>query len=323
LGDSDAQVKYSIVSARILDSVEDNYIVNSTTSSEYVEDLLSHNYPFHVNVNLSKGYVLSKGTESSFKVSISWPLDSDSDALDSSWGTKAYQFKTSEADKKTQDPNYQIRPPIQIVISVTAEQYLEDSTTSDTRYNLGDTVLFDVINNTACTEISPTCLKTYVIDTNNKLGDQTVTLLPDPSVTYPNGTYGDYSSILGTITNGWTVSTRPLLVGDVLKIASTDITDSLLVRNGISDSIIGDLSYGTRLDTEITKAISYNGYYKFSNDKYTYLSTDNCYWTNSEYDSSNGFAVKKIDEVSSKIYGEAKTTSCNVIPVILANKANI
>jgi hypothetical protein len=37
-GDSDAQVKYSIVSARILDNAADNYVVDGTTTSLSVED---------------------------------------------------------------------------------------------------------------------------------------------------------------------------------------------------------------------------------------------------------------------------------------------
>jgi hypothetical protein len=322
LGDSDAQVKYSITSARILDS-DDYFVDEVTTTSKYVEDKLSHDYPFHINMSLTKGYVLSKGTDSSFQVSISWPLDSDSDALDSSWGTNAYQFQKGEEDKKNADATYQVRPAVQVVISVTAEQYLESNTSSDTRYNLGDTVLFDVVNNSVCTEVSATCLKTYVVDTNNTLGDQTVTLLPDPIGTYLNSAYSDYNSAMGTITNNWTVNTRPLLVSDLLKVTSTDVMNSLLIRTGISDSIIGYLNYGDRMNTEIARAVSYSGYYKNANEKFSYLSTDSCYWTNSEYNSSNGFAMKKIDEISSKIYGEAKTSSCKVIPVILADKANL
>jgi hypothetical protein len=324
LGDSDADVKYKVVSARILGNVEDNYVIDDiTTTSPYVEDLISHEYPFHVNISLTKGYVLSKGSESSFEVSISWPLDSDTDALDSLWGTEAYKFQTSEEDKKSADPNYQVKPAIQIIISVTAEQYLGADTSSDPRYNLGDTVLFDVVNNNVCAEISGSCIKTYVIDINNKLSDTTVSLLPDPNSTYLNGIYADYNTLFSSVTNGWTVSTRPLLVGDLLKIVSTDVMNSFLIRNGISNSIIGNLNYGDRINTEIAKSVSYTGYYSFINERFGYLSATNCYWTNSEYNSSNGFALKLIDTTNSKIYGEVKTSSCNVIPVILANKSNL
>lgn len=324
LGDSDAKVKYSIVSARVLGDSKDNYFVDElTTESLYVEDVLSHNYPFHINMNLSKNYTLAKTGESSFNVSISWPLDSDDNAIDSFWGTEAYKFQQSEESKKDLDTNYQIKPSIQIVISISAEQYLENDMTSDARYNLGDKILFDVVDNSICTEISSTCIETYVIDVNNKLIDETVTLLPNPTDTYLSGIYSDYNSLLSTITSDWTVSTRPLLVEDILKVVSTDVMNSLLIRNNISDAVIGNLNYDNRMSTEIAKAVSYSGYYKFVNEKFNYLPSNNCYWTNSEYNINNGFAVKDIDITNSKIYSEAKASSCNVVPVILAEKSKL
>jgi len=324
LGDSDAQLNYSIVSARILGNDADNYVIDdNTVTSEYVEDVLSHDYPFHMNINLSRNYILAKGEESSFEVSVSWPLDSGIDSLDSLWGTEAYKFEQSELVKKNGDINYQVKPSIQIVISVTAEQYLESDTTSDPNYDLGDVVLYDVVNNEVCTEISTTCLTTYVIDVNNTLGDDTVTLLPNVKNMYLNSSFSDYNTALSSITSDWVVGTRPLVVEDLLKITSKDVIGSTLIRDNISDLIIGKLNYNNRMITEIAKAVSSNGYYKFSNEKFSYLSSANCYWTSSEYNSSNGFAIKKIDEINSKIYGEVKTASCNVIPVILAPKANL
>ena len=180
---------------------------------------------------MSKNYVLAKGDESKFEVSVSWPLDSDHDALDSFWGNEAYKFQQSEANRKGANENYQIRPSIQVVISVTAEQYMEeDDDASDTRFNLGDTVLFDVVDNKICTEISPTCIITFVADFNNKLSESTVTLIPSPKNTYLSGTWNNYNSILSTITNEWTVETRALYVEDVLRIISSDVMKSLLIR---------------------------------------------------------------------------------------------
>lgn len=324
LGDSDAEVKYSIVSARILGNNEDDYVIDEiATSSEYVEDVISHNYPFHIDINLTKRYALAKIGESSFEVSVSWPLDSDTDALDSLWGKEAYNFEKSELALVAEDVTYQIRPAIQIVISVTAEQYLGDDTVSDPQFNLGDSIMLDVINNTSCTTVSPTCIQTYVIDENNTLGDTTVTLLPDLNNNFPSGTYSNYSTLFSTITNDWVVSIRPLLVEDLLKIVSTDVSDSFLIRENISNTIIGNLSYGTRMNTEIAKAVSYGGHYKFVNAKFSYFNANACYWTSSEYNGSSGFAVKKIDDNNSKIYGEAKTSSCNVVPVIMVSKSNL
>ncbi len=323
-GDSDAGVKYSITSARILGNSQDNFVVDGTNvTSEYVEDLLSHNYPFHININLTKNYALAKTGESTFEVSVSWPLDSDNDELDSLWGSNAYEFEQNESSIKASSEGYQELPSIKIVISVTAEQYIESDDSSDPNYNLGDEILFDVVSNSKCLESSTTCLKTHVIDKNNTLGDTTVTLLPDLTNTYSNGTYSNYSSLLTTETSSWTVNTRALLVTDILNIVSTDVTNSLLIRNNISDLIIGNLNYTNRMTTEINRAINYNGYYTFLNAKFNYLGSSNCYWTNSEYNTINAFAIKAIDETKSKIYGELKTNTCNVVPVIIANKTNL
>lgn len=325
LGDSDAKINYSIVSARILGDPKDNYVVNkSSVTSEYVEDLLSHDYPFHININLSKNYVLAKGDESKFEVSVSWPLDSDHDALDSFWGNEAYKFQQSEANRKGANENYQIRSSIQVVISVTAEQYMEeDDDASDTRFNLGDTVLFDVVDNKICTEISPTCITTFVADVNNKLSESTVTLIPSPKNIYLSGTWNNYNSLLSTITNEWTVETRALYVEDVLRIISSDVMKSLLIRENLSDGIIGNLRYGDRIDLELEKATSYNGHYTFINHTFNYLSSNICYWTNSKYNESSSFAIKRVDEEHTKVYGLANNTSCNIIPVILADKINL
>lgn len=323
LGDSDAGIKYSIVSARILDNEDDNYIVEDETTSEYVEDILAHEYPFHININLTRSYVLAQGLPSYFEVSISWPLDSDDDALDSLWGSEAYKFQQSEENKKKDDSNYIIKPAIQIVISLIAEQFIEEDLASDVRYNLGDKVLFDVVNNNTCDEISSTCIETYIIDVNNNLGDEIVTLLPNLNNTYSSGVYNEYSNILNDITSDWSVNTRELLVSDLLRVISTDIMNSFLVREDISNLIIGKLTYNDRIDKEIIRAINYGGYYSFINAKFPFLLTSNCIWTNTEYGSVKAFALNKINDSKSKLYGEEKTSTCNIVPLLLVNKLDL
>ncbi len=323
LGDSDAQVKYSIMSARILGTPEDNYVIDEDLiTSEYVKDRLSHEYPFHINMNLSKGYVLARGGEATFEVSISWPLDSDTDLFDSFWGTEAYKFQVSEQEKKMADPEYKVRPAIEIVINIAAEQYIEEDTTSDLRYNLGDEVLFDVVNNQVCTEISSTCIKTYILDVNNTLGDNVVTLLPDPNIEYLSSVFSDYNDAFSTITNNWTVTTRPLLAEDLLKVISVDMINSVLVRENLSDLIIGNVSYENRVYSVMQKAIDYNGYFSFLIDKFAFLKTPSCYWTRSSYNEDNAFAVTVLDDSRLMLYGKEKAASCNVIPVILADKSS-
>lgn len=323
LGDSDAMLSYQIVSARILGDEENDYTISETVTSNYVEDKLSHDYPFHININLSKNYILSKGQESIFEVSVSWPLDSDTDSLDSTWGSEAYKFQKQELDMRVTNPEYQVRPSIQVVISLTAEQYITSSTASDPNYNLGDTILYDVASNRICTQISSTCISTYVIDTNNTLGDTSVNLLPNPKNAYITSTYDNYTQSFNNIVSTWNATTRPLVIDDIMKIVSRDVVGSQLVRDNLSNSIIGNITYPNRMTTELNKLISYNGYYKFSNQKFENLSSNNCYWTSNNYNLEKAFAVKKIDENATKIYGEDKTNSCNVIPVISALKTNL
>ena len=323
LGDSDAQVYYNIEAARILGDSKDNYLKSETVTSDYIEDKISHDYPFHINVTLSKNYILSKTGEAYFEVSISWPLDSGSDSSDTLWGTAAYEFQKNEALLKSNDSGYEIKPSIQVSISLIAEQYIESADSSDPKYNLGDVILYDVQNNSICYEQSSTCLKTYVVDVNNKLSDDNVTLIPDPTSSYLSGTYANYSDLLESQVDSWAVPTRMPTIEDFVPIISKDITGTLLIRPGLSNSVLGSIKYQNRMATEIAKLINDNGYYKISNEKYSFITSDDCYWINSEYNNNESFALKKLDNNTSKIYNENKASSCKAIPLLVVSKTNL
>lgn len=320
-GDSNAQLSYSIASARILD--EKLEIEN--VDPDVLKDKLSHDYPFSININLSNNFVLSKGEETVFDMSISWPLDSNNDKVDSEWGNLAYQFGVNEQEKFSNDSTYQIKPSIKIVISVKAEQIIESDDSSDINYPLGDLVLYDVNNNIRCKQLSDskTCIRTHIIDINNKIGDDTVSLLPDLFGTYASGIYDDYDNLLSSTVNNWKVDVRPLQIDDILKIVSKDVVDSLIIREGLSDSIIGYMNYENRIDNIINNTVLYNGYYSFINNNYDYLVTNKCYWLNKEYNDTKAFALTKYDEEKSNIYGEDKSNNCGVIPIILAPKQKL
>ena len=316
MGDSDAEISYKIESARVLD--EDLVGLDPLA----LEDKLSHDYPFHLNINLSNNYATSKDGHSQIEVSVSWPLDSDNDEVDSEWGNKAFAFQKSENDKFNLDPNYQIRSSLKVVISVKAEQYMNSNESPDLNYGLGQVVLYDVVNNKVCNELGGTCIKTYVIDNNNKVGDNSVTLLPDLFGSYKSGTYDEYTSLFNALASEWKVNLRPLKVEDVLKIVSNDVTNSVLVRDGLSNDIIGHLKYNDRINTELNKAVSYNGYYTFMNSRFNYLMTSRCYWLNNEYN-DGAFALVKVDNNTSKTYKEDRSNSCNIVPVITVSKGNL
>lgn len=318
LGDSDAQVNYSISSARIFNTEIDV----ATLKKEVVEDKLAHDYPFHINVALNKGYVRANHSEedSELNVSISWPLDSDDDLADSNWGTEAFNFQKQEEAKLKANPNYQIKSSIKIVISLKAEQYLTDNNAIDMNYNLGDTILYDIVNNKLCKKVSDNCKKTYIIDVDNKIGNPNVLLLPDLFDRYASGSYYEYESMMN---NGWNVSTKNLEIKDLLKIISKDITNSYLTRNNFSNEIIGNMNYPERLDMEVDNLKVKNGSYEFLSNKFLYLSTSKCYWFKDEYNSDYAYALVNKDSNHSKIYKEAKSSNCSVVPLITAPKANL
>lgn len=314
LGDSDAQVSYKIDSARVFDY--------DLTDLENLEDKMSHEYPFHINISLSKNYAEAQGGHSELEVSISWPLDSDNNELDSKWGNAAFEFQNNELNKHNQDSSYQIRPTLKIVINLTAEQFIETNESPDKSFNLGDLILYDVIDNKVCTELSSSCISTYVIDVNNKIGDTTVSLLPDLYKSYGVGKYTNYDNLLNTLIGRWNVNLRAATVEDILRPISKDVVNSVMVRDNLSDEIIGNLNDPNRLTSEINKLISYNGYFKYSNSKFPYLASNKCYWVKSEY-GDGAFAFIKIDDDYSKIYKEDVSTSCTILPIIEVSKSNL
>ena len=322
LGDSDAQVKYEIISARILGDPKDNYVINETMLSSYVEDRIAHEYPFHINIDLSKKFILAGTDESTFKVSISWPLDSGDNELDSVWGTNAYNYKLEEQRKKDADDLYQMKAAIKLDIKLTADQYIQTDDSSDIEYRRGNEILYDVVLNKRCTEESSMCIRTNVIDVNNTVSDTTVTLLPKVSKEYSSGIFTNINSIYKSETEKWTVESRLLSIKDILPVVSKDIKNSVLVSPNLSDLIIGNLSYENRIDKVISNAINKKGYFKYLN-KFSYFYSTDCYWLNDEYNVENAFAVTKLDDSSMKIYGESKTSSCKIIPVIIAEKVNL
>lgn len=339
-GDSVAAVSYKINTARILGDAKDYYdTTTGSISTIDLEDKLAHEYPFHINMNLSKNFVLEKTDEATFDISISWPLDSGTDENDSYWGTAAYKFKTEEERLLELDKNYQIRPSIQIVISLTAEQYVKTEVSndsnainlitdqyinkevsSDTNYPLGKEILFDVVDKKVCEQISSTCFKMTVIDTNNKTTDQTVTLIPNLLRFDTLGTYNGYISAYQNIVQSWKVINRPLTAGDILKVISTDVYNSKVIREGISDSIIGTLKNENRVQNKLSNINKLNGYYTFNS--FNYLSSNVCYWTNTEYNSEKGMAVISRTDFT-KLYGESKNTECKIVPIIIASKSDI
>ncbi len=321
-GDSDARLTYNINSARLLDKEEDYYETSDQVTSEYIEDTLSHDYPFHINISLSKYYLEQKEGEATFEVSISWPLDSGDDILDSTWGREAFIFENKEKEHYESDSNYEIEPSIKVVINVQAEQVIDDLTTDDKNYQLGTTVLYDIKENKRCDIISDTCIRTHVIDTRNLIGDNEVRLLPDLRGNFISATNDQYIDKINEIKTNWNVNIDSLTAKDIIKIISTDINESLIVRDKVSNSIIGDTKYQDRANYIIEEVKEHNGYFTFIKENFLYIDTPECVWT---IDSLNdkAYALMINDTTTSKLFLENKSTSCKIVPIIIADKSNL
>ena len=320
-GDSDATVKYSLDSVRIFN--EDKVINENSTEAELLrlEDELSQDYPFHVNMSLDKNFAKAKNDEATFNISISWPLDSGNDEADGSWGNQAYSFQNNEKSMKESNPSYVIRPSIKIIVNLTAEQYIGGNDDQDLRYPLGKSMLYDVVNQKECDSVSATCLNTSVIDIKNKVGDSTVTLLPYMESIDEMTDYANYDTVYNNKISTWNVQTRKLVLGDLIKPISKDVVNSVITANNLSDRIIGNVLYTNRLDRQVNGFIDKGMSYKYSNDVRWALSSD-CYWINTNYDNNKMFAGISNMEYST-IYGEDKTKNCKVVPVIIVNKSTL
>ena len=313
LGDTAAAVSYEIASARILNDELD------ANDQDKLKDALSHDYPFHIDMSISDNFIRAHDGTGEFNISVSWPFESDNDEADSEWGTKAYEFQLEESKKEENERRYSLK----IEIRLKAVQYIDEVDAIDYNYRPGTIVLYDVVNNKTCTSISSTCLKTYVIDKDSRISDTSVHLLPDLYNDYITGSESQITEKLSELTSTWTVTNSLLKAEDILSIVSNDITESIIIRPSLSNIPIGYLNYGTRVTDQMTNTISYNGMYRFTNDTYPYLSSTKCYWLENTYNDTKHFALAKIDDKYSKIYGEDKTKECSIVPVLEVSKKSL
>lgn len=304
LGDVDAILKYKINQARILDSNDDYYEESQNMSSDYIEDVLSHDYPFHIDISLDTLYI-DVQEEATFILNVTWPLDSGNDERDSLWGNKASQYVAAQ---NLLDPSER-QPAIEVVMKVTAEQRVDAPDSIDTNFLVGKRILYDKSSGETCQTVSTTCIETHVIDTYNIGNDQYVNLLP--STDLGTGTFAQYQSI----NPNWNTDFRLLTATDIVKVLSLDIEHSYVKINGISDSVIGRVLTTTRANSILSNVVTHNGYFEFSG--FSYLQSQQCIWTSDSYN-EQGFALK-----NTRLYGENKNTSCRMIPVLHVLKSQL
>ena len=133
--------------------------------------------------------------------------------------------------------------------------------------------------------------------------------------------YDNYDTVYNNKIAGWNVNTRKIVLKDLIEPISKDVVNSVIVSDGLSDIVVGNVLYTGRLENQISSFDSKNKLYKFSNDNLWILSSD-CYWINTPYNNDKMFAGISNMEYST-IYGENKTSNCKVVPLIIAEKSTL
>lgn len=101
MGEVNATVTYKILSARILNETyysTEYYEENQTSAPEgtmtsaQLEDYFVDTYPFKIAFDISSEKIDAEVGETTYSINVIWPYESGDDALDTYWGTKAYDF---------------------------------------------------------------------------------------------------------------------------------------------------------------------------------------------------------------------------------------
>ena len=306
-GDIDAEFSYKINYLRIF---EEEFNVDNQME---LTDQLSHTYPFTFNIINDSDFI--KANESIiFNITAEWPLDSGNDIKDGKWGNDAYKFINSENKKAEQDPTYEIRSVIEIVIELNTKQYTEENDNiTDNRFLYGNVYNFNIDNLENCNIGDVDCYNFYVIDKNNKLNNNTVNFIIDVNSNIGAGTYEEVISMSND-------KYKIPKTEQILNAISSDIIDSTIVLPNISERVVGNVSYDKRAINLLNDVASKKGYIKFNKSYFNNLASDNCYWTDIEYDNEKAYAIINLNETSIKLYGEFKNSTCKFVPIIEINK---
>lgn len=109
-GDTDADLSYQISSITLF-GVTTTYTEAQNANPASLLSTIQANYPFALSLAFSNP-VLAAGADETFTVGINWPYESGNDARDTSWGTQAYTYHSS-------NPN---SPSMQMQIKIIATQ---------------------------------------------------------------------------------------------------------------------------------------------------------------------------------------------------------
>lgn len=309
-GDLPGLFSYNIKKIRILD--QEYQIDNDSLFNQ-----LSQDFPFSFNFSADTNH-LEPDKTLHLNITISWPLDSGDDNVDSDWGNKTAEFLQKEQEKKNQDSSYQIRSCIELVIELNVKQYSEEENVdiSDNEYRLGTKKIINIDNFHSCASTNSTCKEFSVLDANNLEKDTSVTYIMVPNQSQTTITYNNLSS----------VQTNDLIVAslsDILLAISKDIHDSNINISNISSRILGKVDDQTRAQNIINKLISTGGTITFNKQQFNFLDTDSCYWLSDKYGENKAFAIRSKDQDTLEIYGENVSNTCKFVPVVNIKKEGI
>lgn len=109
IGDKTADVRYRLVSAKILGV---SYIVNESLTSEQLENKLANQFPFKILFSIVNEQIGPYSGTTTFSVTVKWDYESGNDELDTVWGKDAYNFADNNPGQ----------PSIELAVLVSAVQ---------------------------------------------------------------------------------------------------------------------------------------------------------------------------------------------------------
>ena len=113
LGERRAKVYYQIVNVRVFNTVYN--IEGGSYSSAQMESILANQFPFHTTFSLTDTEISSNSGRTTFSLNVTWPFESNNDALDTYWGNESYNYSSNNPGQ----------PSLEIVVKISAVQQAE------------------------------------------------------------------------------------------------------------------------------------------------------------------------------------------------------
>lgn len=99
-----ANLTYEIIEARILNDTyvtvegrgsRGETVLSTDLLSADLEDMLAEDYPFTITLSTTGSLLSTNNGQQDFYLNVEWPYENNQDALDTTWGIAASNYKTS------------------------------------------------------------------------------------------------------------------------------------------------------------------------------------------------------------------------------------